>query len=217
LEAARDLHEGRYLDAEVQAKEAANTFFAGDSRNVLGQALEAQGKYAEALAAYTRSVRDSAGKDSGGNAQAQLQYRQMLLVADRWTEALAAYDRALNTGSAENGEDLDPTVSRFNVLNPEPTALAAAIHIARGRLDNEYHDCANEPLDKEALDQYAVALKLEPNSGLANYYFALGLQRLGRTTEATEAFKRTISLADDRIKGLAERQLAGLQSPPGAN
>jgi len=116
-----------------------------------------------------------------------LRYAQLLLIAGRYKELLAAFEFALpqmpdigiRNGPAIHDGALIRENTLVNGVPTDPQAFAAAIHVARGICDNCVNDHKDVALNGEALKQYAKALALEPDSGFVNYYYACGLEQLG--------------------------------------
>ncbi len=200
--AAKALHVGHYIQAEADARQALALTGGFDllGPDLLAAALDAQGKMQAALQAYKVIVVD----EGDAAPRTLLPYALLLLKAGQWAQAVAAYDKALP--HLAFGE-LVRANSDFSPDTPEPAALATAIHIARGLTYNAEADWAREPQDKEALSEYQKALTLEPNSDLANYYYGYGLKKLGRTTQASAAFQKTIKIAHGGVKLAAEQAL----------
>ena len=206
-DAARDLHAGDYVAAEAQAREAVNAFSTADmGYNIIGQSLEGQKKYAEALAAYSNDV---AAVNGGFTGQQEhlFRYAQMLLIEGDWKDALLAYSSSLGVKPNGLGEVRTPSGDLFNLNSPDPGQLAVAIHIERAVLDSEFSDIAGEPLDKEAIEQYSAALAIDPASPRANYGLGLVLKSLGRLDEAKAAFRKGLEAADGEMKANIEFQL----------
>lgn len=214
--AAKDLDAGDYADAEVQAREAENIGVVGDRNDILAQALEAEGKYSDALAVDEEKF----GPDEANRSSSELlRYSQLLLIAGRNKESLTAFELALphiqdlgirHAGSAIN----DGALVKANALiNGGPTGtqeFAAAIHVARGICDNNANYASDGFGNNRAIKQYTAALALEPTSGFVNYYYACGLEQLGRKDDARAAFAKTIMLSDGDINNAAHERLADL-------
>ncbi len=201
-DASTFLHAGHYAQAEAKARQVLALTGGYDllGPEILAVALDAQGKTQEALQAYKVIV-----VGEGDTApRTLLPYALLLLKAGQWAQAVAAYDKALP--HLAFGE-LVRANSDFSPDAPEPTALATAIHIARGLTYNAEADWARETQDKEALAEYEKALALEPDSDLANYYYGYGLKKLGRTAQAGAAFQKTIKMAHGGVKLAAEKAI----------
>ena len=198
--AATALADGQYTEAENDARQSILLGHdSGLAQELLASSLNAQGKKQEALQAYR--VIASSGDDHPRNL---LPYALLLLNSGRWVLAVTAYNKALihlADGSLMRAN------SRFSVSIPEPTALAAAIHISLGLTDNWESDWAGNRQHVKAMEEYQKALQLAPNSDLANYYYGYGLQRLGRRVQASAAFEKTVKLAKGAVKAAAEEAL----------
>ena len=190
--AAEALAASQYTEAESDSQQAITLGLdSGVAHEVLASALDAQGKDREALQAYYILVTDGQGH-LGGQPRNLLPYALLLLKAGRWATAVAAYNKALP--HLADGK-LMQTNSHFSAAVPEPTALATAIYLALGLTYDSGDDWAGHSQRDKALDEYAKALQLAPNSDLANYYYGYGLDQLGRTAQAAAVFQRTANTA----------------------
>ena len=222
--AAASLHAGGYAQAEAEARQALSLGLdSGVGQDVLAAALDAQGKTQEALQAYRAMLVD--GKDGlEGQTRDLLPYALLLLKSGRWEQAVAVYNRALTqlpdvgahpeTPILHDGEVIRAN-SHFSPDVPEPTALATAIHIARGLVYSTQEDWAHEPQNTEALAEYGKALQLAPASALANYYYGVGWQKLspaerakvGSVQQAKAALRKAVLLGKGDVKKAAQKAL----------
>ena len=216
--AAASLHAGRYAQAEADARQALSLGLdPGVANEVLGAALDAQGKEQEALQVYRALTIN--GKDGlEGQTRNLLPYALLLLKSGRWEQAVAAYNAALpHLGDGQ----LIQATSRFSLDVPEPTALAVALHIARGLTYNGQCDWAGESQNKEAMAEYGKALQLAPDSPLVNYYYGIGWQKLspaeraksGSEQQAKAALQKAIQTGKSDVKKAALKALKGFNKP----
>ncbi len=224
-DAAIALHAGRYAEAEAIERQslAVSPFHTETPVEILAQALDAQGKEQEALQAYQGLVADRHPSNL-------LPYALLLLKSGQWKQALAAYNQALphlpsvglhpETPVVQDGEVMREN-SHFAPDVPEPTALATAIHIARGLVYNATPDWAHESQNKEALAEYGRALQLAPDSPLANYYYGVGWQQLstseraksGGGQQAKAALRKAVLLGKGEVKKAALKALKDFSEP----
>jgi tetratricopeptide (TPR) repeat protein len=222
--AAVDLHMGRYAEAETKARQALSLGLdSGVGDEVLGNALEAQGKDQEALQIYHTQVIDGINGPMG-QPRDLLSYALMLLKSGQWAQAVLAYNNALPHLPDVGSHPEIPTVhdgdviranSHFSPDVPEPAALATALHIARGMVYNATTGWAGDSLDKEAMDEYAKALQSAPDNALANYYYGVGWQKLspterasfGTAQQAKAALQKAVKIGNADVKRAAERAL----------
>ena len=206
--AAADLHGGNYTQAETEARQSVSLdLLNGAAQEVLAAALDAQGKEQEALHAYGIVV-----KHYDRQPRNQLPYALLLLKSGQWEQAVAVYNQALP--QLGNGE-LEQAGSHFSPNVPEPTALAVAIHIERGKLFNSASDWAHEPQNTEALAEYGKALQLAPDLPLANYYYGVGWQKLspaekakfGTAERAKTALEKAVKMGKGGVKKAAQKAL----------
>jgi tetratricopeptide (TPR) repeat protein len=201
------LHEGRYSEAEENAREslAVNSGQNLLAPELLAEALDAQGKNDEALAAYKILV------DQGSEfPRILLPYALLLLKDGKYKEAVAAYNK---TSPYIAFGDLIEKTSRFTTTDPQPKELAAAIHVGLGLTYISSADWAGNSQEDKAMLHFQQALTLSPKSSLANYYYGFGLKRLGRRAEAQGAFKKAAALDDGDVKAAALKELPGAMQP----
>lgn len=206
---ATSLHAGLYAQAEAEARQALSLGQGtGVAEEVLAQALDAQGKEQRALQVYHVIVVEHKDRQPRN----LLPYALLLLKSGRWAQAVAVYNQALpHLGQGE----LERASSNFSADTLEPTALAVAIHIERGRLFNSAPDWAREPQNTEALAEYAKALQLAPNSPVTNYYYGTGWQKLspaervkyGTAERAKTALEKAVKLGKGGVKKAARKAL----------
>jgi len=203
------LHEGRYAEAEENARQALAISHGIDllAPELLAASLDAQGKNSEALAAYqTLADRGST------HPRDLLPYALLLLKNGQWAEAVVAYNKA--APYIAFGQLLNKS-SHFTTPDYEPTALAAAIHIGLGLTYVSSVDWAGNSRKEKGLEHLQQALALEPNSPLTNYYYGYGWRRLDRdsslkaatATQAKAALQKAAASDDDGIKKVAEELL----------
>jgi len=224
-DAASSLHAGHYAQAEAEARQALSLDDYGVPEEVLAQALDAQGKTQEALQAY-RTVVEHYDRQSRN----LLPYALLLLKSGQWGHAVAVYNQAITSLPSVGSHPETPIVqdgdvmranSHFSPDTPEPTALATAIHIARGLVYNASSDWAGESQNKEAVAEYGKALQLAPDSALTNYYYGVGWQKLspaehtkfGSVQQAKAALQKAILLGKGDVKKAAEKALKDLNKP----
>ena len=224
--AAVALHAGDYATAEADARASiAVGQDSGVAEEVLAQSLEFQGKDQEALQEYQKPVLCGSVINAARNG---LPYALLLLKAGQWSQALAVYQKTLPLVSeqgiaiiwprwdgtsrtvplvSEQGGTLMPQLSSvtFSPDDPQPVALEAAIHVARGLTYNGGCDWAYNSQDDKALVEYQKALQLAPDWDIANFYHGYGLKYLGRKAEAKAAFAKAAQLGGDDVKAAVKR------------
>ncbi len=216
--AAASLHAGRYAQAEAEARQALSLGLdSGVANEVLGAALDAQGKEQEALQVYRAMIIN--GKNGlEGQTRDLLPYALLLLKSGRWEQAVVAYNAALpHLGDGQ----LMQATSQFLPDVPEPTALAVALHTARGLTYNGQYDWAGEAQNTEAMAEYGKALQLAPDSPLVNYYYGRGWQKLspaerakvGSIQQAKAALQKAVLLGKGDVKKAAQKALKDLNKP----
>lgn len=227
------LKAGRYAEAEAEAQ-ASMSLIPDDGMvlEVLAASLDAQGKTDEALQAYQALTRGEKGT-LGGQPRVLLPYALLLLNSGHWAQAVAAYNAALpfvgdsfanvearlkaagpSGRIVQDGEVLASN-SHFSPDVPEPGRLALMIHLARGVKFNAEEDWAHDPQNTEAFAEYGKALQLAPNSGLTNYYYGVGWNKLspaertkfGSAQQAKAALQKAVNLAEGPIKVAAQKAL----------
>ena len=198
--AAAAMIAGQYTVAEADARQSISVGpDSGLAQELLAAALDAQGKTLEALQAYKIMV------DQGDVFPRNLlPYALLLLDTGQWARAAAAYNKALPYLAYG---DLMRESGDFSITEPQPRDLATAIHIALGLTDDWRGYSWTLHSKDQILTQFHQALALEPNSELANYYYANALQRLGRAAQARAVFQKTAKMATGDVKAAAEQAL----------
>ena len=208
-DAAEDLHAGKYVQAEVEARQSLS-LNPGDGvpAEVLAASLEGQSKDKEALEAYRVMVVD----EKAMYPRVLLPYAQLLLKSGQWAQALAVYNQAL---PSLGHEELERMTSHFSPDEPQPAALATAIHLERGQLYSAATDWAGEAQDTEAMAEYQKALQLAPNNALTNYYYGVGWHKLspaervkfGTAQQAKAALQKAVKIGNANVKAAARKAL----------
>jgi len=208
-----DLNAGDYVGAETTARKlislddpAANT--------ILAPALAAQGKIDEALKAYAilEADNDTRPRD-------MMPYALLLVRHGQWQAALAAYNKALPyVGSMLiDGHNLLLADSDYTADSPRPADLETDIHIALGFTEaDDYGVTGANPRDR-SLAEYREALKVEPDSPLANLAYANGLEEDGKEADATAAYKDVAAKYSGDVKIEAQKELGTYQPPTQAS
>jgi tetratricopeptide (TPR) repeat protein len=167
------LHLGKYAEAESDARQAlaigkGSTPFA---QIALASALAAEGKNQEAIKAY------EAWPVEGQYPQEMLSYSLLLLKSGQYAKALDAYKQALPyviSPVMVNGRKLLNEESDFIVEEPDSNKLAADIHIALGFFGADDFGSANAAnISEHSYTEYREAIKLEPESPIANLSYAM--------------------------------------------
>ena len=174
----------------------------------LALALSAQGKQLEAIQTYEKLFHPDGHVSFGGSyfSRAHLEYALLLDQMGNWPEAVGNYQSGVSTLGSGNGPK--PNVE-FAPNIPQPMALAAAIHIALGIDADAQLNNLGEYDHVRAFNEYAQALKLNPDWAVANYYYGYGLRQSGRRAEAQVAFQKAAQLDNGEIKAAAEKALIG--------
>jgi len=221
--AAASLHAGHYAQAEAESRQALSIDpFDGVAQEVLAAALDAQGQEQEAFQLYHVIVVDQ--KDD--QPRNLVPYALLLLKSGQWEQAVAVYNQALpHLGDKELTDlgyaDLIQATRHFSPDVPQPVALAAALHIARGLTYSGQCGWADAPQNTEALAEFGKALQLAPYSPLANYYYGSGWQqlspaeraRIGSFQQAKAALQKAILLGKGDLKKAAQKALKDLNKP----
>jgi len=222
-DAAVGLRLGNYAQAVAEAREALS-LNPGDgvAAEVLAAALEGQGKDREALAAYQTVV-----EHHDKHPRNLLPYAQLLLRSGKWAEALAVYNQALplipDVGThpespVVHDEDLMRANSRFSTDEPDPAALATALHIARGIVYNDGVDWVGGNQHTKAMEEYKKAFQLAPNNALTNYFYSIGWQKLsptertkfGTVQQAKAHLQKAVKTGNANVKAAAQKALKEL-------
>jgi tetratricopeptide (TPR) repeat protein len=195
------LDAGKYTEAEIDARQSISM---GSVRGqeLLAMALYAQGKNQEALLVYRQIA--SSGANAARN---EWPYALLLLEAGQWSQAVSAYNTALQLGG---DVDLLRQEGIFSADVPQPEELSVVIHIGLGVTQVGVSSWGGRLQNDKAMANFQQALTLAPNSSIANYYYGYGLWRVGRKIEAQAAFKKAAMLdgGDGNVKAAAEKAMA---------
>ena len=212
-----DLQEGNanlqaknYALAEADFRDALALEHSGPAYLGLAEALVGQGKTAEARQAYFMLFHPGLRESWGGSymPKAHLEYALLLNQSGEWAEAVAHYNASL----ADLPHGVLPPLTFLNPAMPQPGALAAAAHVGLGLYDNfEYEPDSSA----KAFQEYNAALQLAPSSGLANYYYGYGWQRLdlksparaAAAPQAKAALAKAAASDDSAVKKAAQEML----------
>jgi tetratricopeptide (TPR) repeat protein len=214
-DATAAMNAGQYADAEVDARQAVSLDAGwGNGEELLAASLYAQGKTQEALQQYQTVV-----EHYDQQPRNELPYAQLLLQTGHWQQAVAAYNKAL---SSLGSGDLVRANSNFSPNVPQPTQLAAAIHIAMGLTmeGGDFHG-TYQARTEQAMAHFQKALALEPANGLVNYYYGYGWQKLspadqakfGTTQQAKAALQKAVKVGNGNVKKAAQKALRVAMQP----
>ena len=206
--AAVALDAGQYAEAEADAQQSISIGQdSGMAQELLASALNAQGKTQAALQAY-KVISD----EGGVFPRNQVPYALLLLKSGQWTQAVAAYNKTL---PFLGGADVIQANSHFSSDVPQPRELAVALHIAQGLTYIGDAGWGSHSRHEEAMREFDQALRLAPDSPLANYYYGYGWQHLDlksrtRTANAQRAkaaFQKAAALGGTDVKKAAGEAL----------
>lgn len=203
------LYESRYSEAEANARQSLTISHNTDllAPELLAASLDAQGKNAEALAAYqTLAERGSV------HPRDLLPYSLLLLKNGQWAEAVAAYNKTLPYIASS---ELLNVNSHFTAADYKPAALSAAIHIGIGMTYLSSAGWFGTSRKDAGLIHLQQALTLEPDAPLTNYYYGYGWRQLDRSsslkaanaTRARAAMQKAATTEDGDLKKAAEESL----------
>ncbi len=202
------LDAGQYAEAEADAKQSISIGpDSGLAQEFLAVSLNAQGRTQEALQAYKVIA------DRGGDfARNLVPYAVLLLKSGQWAQAATIYDKALPYlpfGDMVNAN------SHFSPDVPQPRELAVALHIAQGLTYIGDAGWGSHSRHEEAMGEFDQALRLAPDSALANYYYGFGWQhldlksptRVANAQRAKTAFQKAAALGGADVKKAAGESL----------
>ena len=179
-----------------------------------GWELEAEGKYAQAIELFTQAL------SYGGRALFHMHRGDCYYNLKQYQTALQEYERGLEVSPQDvdllrsKGEallalgeveaaravlktasELDPTdrMVQQQKEEAEDKTVESDAHINKG------YDLQQQGRDVEAIREYDLAIKADPNERLAYYNRGIALRNLGRYDEALKDFRRAIE-RDSRDK-----------------
>ena len=241
------LHAGDFQAAEDNFR----TLIVDDSSSPydyfeLAEALAGEGKTAEAIQQYRHGIAVYGIKQGGTvipmvsladgaalpkytvssdsicnlpeEAKAWMQYALLLSQTGQQTEAVMIYRKALPMLLNPNGEDVrllpDPATL-------SPSAFQSSVHIALGL----YIILWTQPVSNHtlAIQEFDAALRLAPDSPLANYYYGYGWQKLypkdraklaakpGQREAVKAALEKAAALGTGDVQTQAKAELQNLR------
>jgi tetratricopeptide (TPR) repeat protein len=200
-EAAEAFDVGQYGEAEADTRKALSMGQdSGMGGQILAEALDAQGKTDEALAAYQMLVNQ--GCDDTGSL---LRYSLLLLKTGHWAHAVAVYHR-IRTPSG--GGMWERSNGLFSPDVPQPRQLATAIHISLGINYGWLYSWGGHAQTDKAMAEFHQALALTPNSAMAYLYYGDALWHVGHhRAQALAAYHKAATLGRGDVKAAAEKKL----------
>lgn len=206
--AEKALDAGDYVAAEDNIKKAIVLAPPSNAYQILTEALYAQGKDEEALRAYKQINRPEDGSPA-----VALRYAALLVRSGQWSQALAIYSRETPQFTERFGlnDHLMETNCHFTTSLPQPKELEAAINIGLGIVEFQFSSSPPASLNnRKALTDIGAALRIEPSSGLANYYYGQVLERSGHKAEAQSAYLKACESEESDVKLAAKKALIAL-------
>jgi len=204
------LDAGQYAEAEADAQQSISVGpDSGLAQEFLAASLNAQGKTQEALQAYKVMA------DEGDVFPRNLvPYAVLLLKSGQWSQAATIYNKAL-----PNLGDMIQANSHFSPDVPQPRELAVALHVAQGLTYIGDAGWGSHSRHEEAMGEFDQALRLAPDSALANYYYGFGWQHLdlkshtraANAQQAKAAFQKAAALGGADVKKAAGEELRGFK------
>jgi Tfp pilus assembly protein PilF len=204
--AEKALESAQYTTAESEARQSmALNRLSGVTEQILAAALNADGKAVEAAPIYA-TMFDS---EKAEYPRVLLPYALLLLHQGNWAKALDVYNKALpHVGSfLFDGHDLLVDDNDFSVNNPRRVELETDIRIALGFTGIDDFGIPDTKDNSRAFAEYSEALRLSPDSPLANLAYAKGLMFQGRGVEARAAFRDAAQKYSGGYKISAEKEL----------
>ncbi len=205
----------------------------------LAQTYTRQGRLTEAVAAYREVIAHVPGYRQYQVTvpwPAELEFARILNRIGQGEEAEEVYRQALLYGMIGDGYAEEPiplTVifdgkSRDNEYSPERLECAANIalgilRMAHRSIGDPYDRANPQPSaetraanDKAAIEHFRLAVKAQPDSGIAQFYLGYALYTLGGSkVEADRALDRALRSALEEIKAaVRELRATGKVTPP---
>ena len=174
----------------------------------LADALEDQGRFAEALDTYrTLFTYPSTISSTVQETRTRMGYAIALSQAGQWEEAVALYEKTIP--SVPNDGDTLLNDIHFDSDVPMPDQLQSRAYVARG-LENLGHGQY-----KRAFLNFTKAVHADSSSALANYYYGYSWgdldskdkQTLGGKQQARAALHKAVKLGKGPVKLAAQKAL----------
>ena len=209
------LKQGNYQAAEKSYREALTvarssaTGIDPSANRGLAEALAAQGKTMQADQVYRDLIYQEPLKWSSvaQENRTTMSFAIFLSKIGQWPEAVAVYEKALP--DTTHWGDAPKIDVHFDPQFPMPAQLQALAHVAIGA---EYFGHGN---NKSAFSEYEKAVRSDPNSGFANYYYGYGWSHLDpkdklrvlNTQQAKAALQKAVKIGNADIKKAATKAL----------
>jgi tetratricopeptide (TPR) repeat protein/TolB-like protein len=170
-----------------------------DARRELGNVLARKGRVDEAIAEYQKAI--ALRPNYSGNYSA---LGVSLFQAARYDEAAAAFRRVieLQPESATGYQNLSTVYQAMGrvqeaVANTERALSIAPTAVAYSNLGALYHQRGEYP---KAIEAYAAALKLRPNSAITHRNLGDAYLRMSREGEARASYRHAIRLTEAELQ-----------------
>ncbi|MEO7717739.1 MAG: hypothetical protein ABIY70_16185 [Capsulimonas sp.] len=204
--AAANLDKGKYAAAEASARQSlALGIGSGKGQELLAEALNAEGKSKEALQVYRQIA-----AQGGQFPRNMLPYALLLLKAGQWPQAVSAYNTVLPFLS---DGDLVQANLHFSLNKLDSLGLETAIHIGLGLTYVSSDSWGGHSRKDRAMLEFDQALRLQPASALANYYYGYGWKQLDpkdtrkhqQAAKAKAALQKAASSGNSSVKKAVNR------------
>lgn len=186
---------GDAKNQQIYASEAVKrtTKFLAESNFLIGDAAQKSKNYAEAIAAYRKSL-----NTKSDNYLAYRNLADIYRIQNQFADAADVAKKGVENFPNDTNLNLD--LSRYYSLNDQSAAAVGAAQQAVKLMPDKYaaysNLCRAYYEDKQfqpALEACASALKLNPNDGEANVYLAFTNLSLDKINEANEYFAKAVS------------------------
>ena len=201
---------GNYAEAEndfKNAKALMNWNLYADRG--LAEVYVSEGRYEEASQLYRALLTPNPHVVSTATQEVRthMGFAIALSQAGRWPEAVAVYENILP--KTINGGEAPKINLHFDPLNPMPAQLQALAHVAIGA---EY---LGNGARGNAFDEFGKALRTDPTSPFANYYYGYGWRSLDpadkarvlNAPQAKAALLRAEKMGSANVKAAAAKAL----------
>jgi len=186
---------GDFQSQETAAAEAVkrNTQFAGESNYLLGEALQKNKKYDEAVQAYQQAI-----NIKPDIFEAYVNLSEIFRIQNKYDEAIAVVKKGLR--SFPNNGQLHLGLSRYYSLTDRHNEAIAAGGVAINLLSDKsgaYTNLCRAYNDTKQYQQAVLActeaLRINPNDGETNFYIGRAFDLLKKTDVATKHYQKAVA------------------------
>lgn len=176
----------------------------------LARACDAQGKDAQALAAYQQTFAPPSGSglysSFPSDVESLARYGILSEDAGQHEAAAKAYNQAIERLNPKPGVSMGS-------IGTVPAQAKAMLNVVRGIALSEAKEHSGQDRDSEAVEAFQEAAKQQPNDARVQYYLGYGYQKAGQFAAAQTAFGKAARLDNEgAVKAAVQQKLPQVQA-----